>query len=359
MRPPVVRLLRVIPRAELPPSLIRLADAQAGVLARRQILQAGVSASVAARWTRKWSRLGRGTFFVSPAGIATQTPWAARLWAGILMGQGNLRDPDGPPLAEPVIGGLAAAVVHGLADRIDAPTAQNREARFSFGTEHDIDVHVDVRCRFKADGYRFVRSPRLRPFEGGDAPCTSIVDTVLDLCDLGSHTDAVAWIDRACQRRVTTPQQLIAALRERKRVKHRATVKAILEGHLDGLASELERTYYTNVERAHGLPRAVRQWRAGSYLLDNRYEKYNVIVELDGRMGHAGEGRFRDRRRDNVHTLGDQRSLRYGWEDCFFEPCEVAAEVARLLRMLGWTGLPLMCPRCPPDIFIQAVSYLG
>lgn len=350
----------MIARTPLPSALIRLAEVQAGVLARHQIVQAGVTPSVAARWAREWQCLGPGTYLVTSAGIDMPTPWQARLWAGILMGVGSARNPEHRPFAAPLIGGLAAAVVHGLADRIDGPAKQGRETRFVFRAEHDIDVHVDPRRRVtKACGYRFFRRAGASAFEAGDAPCTSTADTVLDLCDLSSSVDAIAWVDRACQQRVTTPAKLAAALEARDRAKHRADLLAILRGHVEGVTSELERIYRTDVEQAHGLPKAVRQQRSGTWILDNRYADYNVIVELDGRLGQTGEGRFRDRRRDNVHTIADQKSLRYGWHDCYFEPCGVAAEVAFLLRQLGWSGTPTVCPRCPTDVFALAGSHFA
>ena len=70
----------------------------------------------------------------------------------------------------------------------------------------------------------------------------------------------------------------------------------------EGAQSPLELTYLRDVERAHGLPTGSRQVRvAGRRVIwvDVDYEEYSTRVELDGRLGHQGEGRFRDRRRDN------------------------------------------------------------
>ncbi|MDO5710912.1 MAG: hypothetical protein Q4P32_04120 [Micrococcales bacterium] len=340
----------MIPRTPLPQALVRLAEAQSGVLSRAQIRSAGVGATVTARWSREWLRLAPGIYLATASGPGTVPPWPARLWAGILMGEG------GPhckaPYSPARIGGLAAAVVQGLADSSDEPAPPGRATRFTFGPALDIDVHVDpARRAVGAVGYRFVRSSRSDSCERGIAPCTPVAQTVLDLCDLTNRADAIAWVDRACQRRATTPAALVEALDGRPRARHRRALLAVLQGHVEGATSELERLYRRDVEQAHGLPVATRQLRAGTRLLDNRYSPYGIIVELDGLVGHVGPGRFRDWRRDNVHTVAGQKSLRYGWEDCFGEPCEVAAEVALLLRVQGWPGMPVFCPRCPPDVF--------
>ena len=71
---------------------------------------------------------------------------------------------------------------------------------------------------------------------------------------------------------------------------------------------------------------------------DNDYEPFGVVVELDGRLGHEGEGIFRDRTRDNVTTVSGKVSLRFGWADVDGQACEVAHDVAVLLWSRGWRG---------------------
>ena len=69
-------------------------------------------------------------------------------------------------------------------------------------------------------------------------------------------------------------------------------------------------------------------------------------MELDGRLGHEGMGRFRDMRRDNASTTDGLATLRYGKADVFGIPCEVAAEVGHNLTRLGWEGPGHPCDRC-------------
>ena len=71
-----------------------------------------------------------------------------------------------------------------------------------------------------------------------------------------------------------------------------------------------------------------------------------TAVELDGRLGHTGMGRFRDMWRDNRTLLAGQPTLRYGTGDVAGAACEVAVQVAAVLSRLGWTGLPTRCRNC-------------
>ncbi len=72
--------------------------------------------------------------------------------------------------------------------------------------------------------------------------------------------------------------------------------------------------------------------------LDNLYEAYGLCVELDGLAAHPPEGRWRDSHRDNANLLQDTRTLRYGWPDATAHRCRTAAEIATVLRRLGWKG---------------------
>lgn len=70
------------------------------------------------------------------------------------------------------------------------------------------------------------------------------------------------------------------------------------------------------------------------------------MVELDGRLGHEGLGRFRDLRRDNAAAVSGEQTLRYGWFDVHGEQCRVAFQVAAVLSLRGWPGLPSRCQHC-------------
>lgn len=107
----------------------------------------------------------------------------------------------------------------------------------------------------------------------------------------------------------------------------------------------LELAHLRDVERAHGLPRGRRnRYRGG---LRHRSDVgYGVLVELDGRLGHTDEGRFRDFRRDHDFALRALLTLRYGWHDVAEQPCEVTNQVSTVLQGRGWSDLPARCRRC-------------
>jgi hypothetical protein len=84
--------------------------------------------------------------------------------------------------------------------------------------------------------------------------------------------------------------------------------------------------------------------RAGQHQYqDVTYEAYGVVVELDGRVAHPVEHRWRDIRRDNANNVVDQRTLTYGWADVTEQPCRVAAQVGGLLSRRGWDGQLRRC----------------
>ena len=183
-------------------------------------------------------------------------------------------------------------------------------------------------------------------------PRTSVEDTVLDLIGAArTFDDAYGWISAAVGRRLAAPEAIGKALAARPRMRWRRWVTAALQDAADGVHSPLEHTYVHGVERAHGLPTPRRQARrrhgSGTRYLDNLYEEYGLGIELDGTAAHPDEGRWRDTRRDNVHQVQGIRTLRYGWPDVTAHRCRTAAEIAEVLRGLGWTGTLRPCgPAC-------------
>lgn len=91
-------------------------------------------------------------------------------------------------------------------------------------------------------------------------PRLRIEETVLGLTDAAATPqDAVAWVLRACQRRLTTPERLTEAVSDRKKMRWRSAISEALDDALTGAQSLLERRYLWRVERGHGLPVSERQ----------------------------------------------------------------------------------------------------
>lgn len=188
------------------------------------------------------------------------------------------------------------------------------------------------------------------PSPGRTPPQTRIEDTVLDLAaGAASLDEALGWIFRACGSRKTTPGRIAAAMARRARMRWRTELAAALGLGAAGVHSLLEFRYVSRVERPHGLPAGTRQFRvtrAGQHQYqDVTYQAYGVVVELDGRVAHPVELRWRDIHRDNATTVAGQRTLRYGWADVSGQPCRVAAQVGGLLSRRGWDGRLRRCGR--------------
>jgi hypothetical protein len=183
-------------------------------------------------------------------------------------------------------------------------------------------------------------------------PQTRVEETILDLADAARTVDdACAWVFRGLQRRKTTQANLARAVNHRVRLRWRAELSELLTLNAAGLHSILERRYDKDVERRHGLPAGERQrkYRRGDHneYRDVFYAAYLTAVELDGRLAHPGETRWKDIERDNAATTDDIFTLRYGYLDLTVTPCQVAAQVTAVLRRRGFTGGHPCSPNCP------------
>jgi very-short-patch-repair endonuclease len=255
-------------------------------------------------------------------------PRGAWLWAAVLRA--------GPSA---VLSHQTAAELHGL---IDSPV-------------ETIYVTVPSSRRIASRGLVVRMSSRIDEARqpNREPPRTTVEETVLDLTQFASTFDDVCgWITRACGRRLTTEEKLRAALALRKKVRWRPELDDVLAAAGDGIHSALEYRYVRYVERAHGLPPSRHQVRV---VIDGRavyrdayYEKYRLAVELDGRLAHPDEDRWRDSRRDTKAGAQGVQTIRYTWRDVYGNPCQTALLQAQILRQRGWTGTPVPCSAgCP------------
>jgi predicted transcriptional regulator of viral defense system len=321
-------LRRTIPgmNDDIPDAVAKTAQWQAGILSRRQLLDAGLTSQmIATRLERqRWQMLYRGAYALF-SGPPPRVSW---LWAAVL------RAGEGAVLSH-----QTAAELHGL---IDSPA-------------ETIYVTVPSTRRVAAPGIAVrisgrageARQPNREP------PRTTVEETVLDLIQFSrTFDDACGWLTRACGRRLTTEVKLRAALGQRKKMRWRTELDDVLTAAGEGIHSVLEYRYVRDVERAHGLPPAKHQVRV---VIDGRavyrdayYEEYRLAVELDGRLAHPDEERWRDSRRDVQAGAKGVYTARYSWRDIYGNPCETALLQAQILRQRGWTGTPRPCSaHCP------------
>ncbi|HYI53833.1 MAG TPA: hypothetical protein VEX57_07705 [Microlunatus sp.] len=308
------------PRVDPTAQFRALARAQAGVVSAGQATDLGLGLRSVDRLIAQqhWTRLAAGIYYTG----AGTPPWSGLAWSGVLMGGAGAR-----------LGMATAGHLWGLVD--EPPTT----ITVLLPWERRVLHRDHWEFRREKSGTRDARSP-------GEPPRTTIEETVVDLCDAADPGELMDLLTRAVQTWKTTAPRILAAVDRRPRVRHRRLLGAILGDVAEGAESVLEMHYLRDVERAHGLPRGSRQHRSrrGGAYRDVLYEAFATIAELDGVI-HARQ-RFRDNRRDNAALLDGDVTLRYGWADVTERPCQVAFEVAAVLRARGWTGFPARCSRC-------------
>ncbi len=310
----------------LPSQLRELAELQSGVLTGAQAALAGLGRGKVESSLRygHWQRMRPGVY----ATFSGEPPRIAVLWAAVLSaGQGAMLSyRTAAELSR--LSDLPSELVH-----VTIPTG--RRVRPGAG----IVIHRSGRA---ADSMHPVLLP----------PQTRIEETVLDLAASAASLDnAIAWLTTGLGRRLTTQAKLGRALELRGKMRWRPELAELLTADATGLNSVLEWRYHRNVELPHSLPACSRQVKAtvdGQVRYrDLEYEAYALVVELDGRLAHPGDTRWSDVMRDNAAAAEGKITLRYGWFAVTKTPCVVAAEVARVLRVRGYTDARPCSATCP------------
>jgi very-short-patch-repair endonuclease len=311
--------------SDLPTGLRAAAEAQDGIVSASQIKKAGLTRGILNSRLRRgsWQRLHPGVYAVFSGEYSRR----AELWAVLYAGPGAM------------LSHQTAAEVWKL---VDAPSSMihvtvpsTRRVRPRPG----LTVHLSNRA-----------GAALHPAR--NPPCARLDDTVIDLWATARSLDAaVGWITSAIGRRLTTQDNLQAALRARSRVPRRRQLAELLGPDAVGIHSVLEYRYVRYVERPHGLTGAKRQVQVRrdgrTEYRDQLYVAYRTAVELDGRVAHPGDTRWNDIRRDNAAAAMGITTLRYGWRDVTANPCRVAAQIAEVLAASGYTGARPCSAGCP------------
>ena len=308
--------------SDIPAALYELARVQAGLITSKQAVEAGMTRA-ALKWqvrSSRWQQPWRGVYSL----FSGQPGREAVLWAAVLRA--------GPDAM------LSHQTAAELARLIDKPSGALHVTLPASRRIRPVPGLVLHRSIYTSQ----IRHPSLLP------PRTRVEETVLDLIGLSAtFDDACGWVTRACGRRLTTQARLRAAMAARGRMRWRDSLTQVLADAADGVHSVLEFRYYRDVERAHCLPRAIRQVRVvrgrRTAYRDAFYKRYRVVVELDGRLAHPGDARWSDIRRDNAAAADGGITLRYGWSDVTAHPCRVAGELARVMVQRGWVGMPKLC----------------
>lgn len=260
------------------------------------------------------------------------------------------------PLTRPAL--LAAALAYGGPSAILSHRTAAEEWGWFAHDEH-APVHVTVPYTHSAVSCPDVVVHRSRAFAcihhaGTLPPRTSRLDTVLDMAVAEPDSDrAIRTMVETAALAGVGHRRLVGRMEIRRPYRYEKALLRALGQFTDGLCSPLEVRYAFDVERAHGVPLALRQVPVvvdGVTLWEDcTYENVGIplVVRLDGRAFHTASGVvFRDRRRDNASELAGRPRLVYGWREVTRDPCGVASEVVTVLRREGWSGPVRPCGDC-------------
>jgi len=316
------RILGAPPLPTSPELLNQVSTEQHALLTRRQCLTAGMS-DKAIRW-----RLDRGWWVAVHHGVYLTQPgrddWHTRAVAA------HLAVPDS------AWSHRSAGFVHGLVRSAPATI----ELVVGAGRRIDAPDGVVVRRRRRVDQ---AVDPLHWPWR------TTAAETVLDIAGSSDADELFALLGRAFQRRLTSEDEIRAALAVRRAYRWRHLLAVVLADVAEGAESAMEVRYVNDVERAHGLPGGIRQMASPSGTSqrhDIGYLDQRVVVELDGRLGHEGrEERVRDGVRDRRGATVGWLTVRAFWIDVAVRPCALAVDVGAVLGTRGWRDQPHRCRR--------------
>lgn len=282
--------------------LAALAASQHGVVARAEMVAAGVTADEIKGRIAHGSliRVHRSVYRVGHSAPSLQ---ATLIAAVLACGEGS------------VLCGRAAAHLHQLT-RGSAPKPEvltPTERRIDGVTTHHS------RTLIAADTTTVT-----------GIPVTTIPRTLVDL----AATLTPEQLARACHeagvRHRTTPRQVEAVLRRRPRSAGAATLRRILNGDEPVVLSRLESCFIALLSEA-GIPLPETNRRAGSHRVDCRWPHHRLTVELDSfRFHNTRRAWEQDRAREReAHARGDE-FRRYTWADVFENPGQMLAELRGL-----------------------------
>jgi len=302
---------------------------QAGIISVQQAEALGVTRErVRAHvMAGRWQRVCRAVFATSTGPLTpAQIAHAAVLYAGPGSAASHwsalaLLDPDSPALLPSRLPTAHVTVAH------------DRRVRGQPG----LVVHRSR--RWGAAAYYAHAVP----------PCTRPARTYADcLAASRSEDDALALLARAVQRHHVSPAALLDELHAAATFPRRRVLLDAARLAGEGAHSVLEMRF-DRAARAHGLPataKQVREVRNQVVRLDVLFDRYDVVVELDGRLGHFdAAGWWRDMACDNAQQIGGRLVLRFPGSVLLRDPCAVVATVAEALRRRGWQGSG-GCSRC-------------
>jgi very-short-patch-repair endonuclease len=279
--------------------LAALARRSHGVVARRELLAAGIGAKQIERRLRAGALIAvfRGVYRVGHAAPSVEANYLAAVSA---CGDGAL------------LSGRAAAHMLGLL-KGPAPAPEVTAA-----TARRVQGVRTRRCARKGTMWRGV-------------PVTSVAETLTDLAAVLDADELARACHQAGVRHHTTPRQIEAVLARRPNSRGAAKLRAVLRGEVKVALSKLEAVFQERL-RGAGLPLPETNRPAGGRRVDCRSPDHQLTVELDSYRNHNSRHAWeQDRRRERqAHARGDQLR-RYAYNDVLDSPRLMLSELRALL----------------------------
>lgn len=262
------------------------------------------------RWQRPW-----------PGVVVTHSgpiEWEQRLWVAVLAaGRGA------------VVAGLTAAVRAGLRGF----TCRSLHLLVPFGRQPRLGAGVVVR-RSRLLGPEDVHPARL-------PPQTRLPRSLVNAASwMPTQDQAREVLAAGVQQRLVRVDDLRAVLRRLTTVYRRRLLWETLDD-IAGGSHSLPELAFLRLLRRHGLPLPDRQVDRYDELgrrrwLDAYFERWRLVVEVDG-MWHMEAGAWwADMLRDNTITIAGDRVLRFPSFVVREQPELVAGQFAAALRAAGW-----------------------
>lgn len=295
---------------ETPANLWALVRSQHGVVARRQLLAAGLTAS-AIRYRITAGRLHpiwRGVYAVGRPDVDQ-----LGLWMAAVLSCGD-----------------AALLSHGAAASLwglrPAPTSIDIVVPIG-APRRRRGIRVHQRSDLDVQGHRALRG----------IPVTNIVSTLLDLASRERGEQVERAVNEADRLDLVDPGSLRAAIESLPCMRPgRAQLRALLDARTFALTdSELERRFL-RVVRDAGLPLPETQVWLNGFRVDFYWPALGLVVETDGLRYHRTPGQqAKDRLRDQAQTMAGLTVLRFTAAQVRHEASRVQATLVAVTTRLA------------------------
>jgi very-short-patch-repair endonuclease len=284
-----------------------LADAQHGVVSRKQLLAAGVGRRAITRGTGagRLRPVFRGVYAVGHLALRREGWWMAALLA---CGEGA------------ALSHRTAAMVWGLRTGptlpIDVTTSTDHGRKHRQITTHRMLLApLDALLR---DNLRLTTPSR----------------TIVDLAATLQGRALREAVERAQDLRRFDPNDIretLARAPRRPGARRLHDLITVMAPDKDNARSHLERLFLALTRKAR-LPRPVPNHEIAGRCRDFAWPDQCLVVETDGYRYHSSrQAKRRDNRRDRQLTALGWRPVRFTYEEIAFEPAEVAKELVGLL----------------------------